>query len=93
MDSIIGRRGSLCAILSQVEAVADTNTTVLITGETGTGKEVIARAIHDRGRPKDRTFVKLNCAAIPTGLLESELLGTKRARSPEPLRKKSGDWI
>ena len=90
MDSIIGRRGSLCAILSQVEAVADTNTTVLITGETGTGKAVIARAIHDRGRPKDRTFVKLNCAAIPTGLLESELFGHEKGAFTGAITQKIG---
>jgi formate hydrogenlyase transcriptional activator len=78
LDTIVGRRGSLRAILSQVEAVAGTNTTVLITGETGTGKEVIARAIHDLSPRRNRNLVKVNCAAMPAGLLESELFGHER---------------
>jgi formate hydrogenlyase transcriptional activator len=60
------------------DTVAPTDSTVLPMGETGTGKDLIARAIHDRGRRKDPTFVKLNCAAIPTGLLESELFGHEK---------------
>jgi formate hydrogenlyase transcriptional activator len=78
MDAIVGRRGSLRSILSQVEAVAGTNTTVLITGETGTGKEVIARAIHELSPRRKRNLVKVNCAAMPAGLLESELFGHER---------------
>src|SRR2546430_9337839 len=78
LDAIVGRRGSLRAILSQVEAVAPTNATVLITGETGTGKEVIARAIHELSPRRSRNLVKLNCAAMPSGLLESELFGHER---------------
>src|SRR3989454_1029143 len=78
LDTIVGRRGSLRHILSQVEAVADTNTTVLITGETGTGKEVIARAIHELSPRRSRNLIKVNCAAIPAGLLESELFGHER---------------
>jgi formate hydrogenlyase transcriptional activator len=78
LDTIVGRRGSLRAILSQVEAVAGTNTTVLITGETGTGKEVIARAIHELSPRRHRNLVKVNCAAMPAGLLESELFGHER---------------
>jgi formate hydrogenlyase transcriptional activator len=78
METIVGRRGSLRSILGLVEAVAPTNTTVLIAGETGTGKEVIARAIHECSPRRTRSLVKVNCAAIPTGLLESELFGHER---------------
>ena len=78
LETIVGRRGSLRSILSQVDAVAGTNTTVLITGETGTGKEVIARAIHELSPRRNRSLVKVNCAAIPAGLLESELFGHER---------------
>jgi formate hydrogenlyase transcriptional activator len=78
LDRIVGRRGSLRPILNQVEAVAATNTTVLITGETGTGKEVIARAIHELSPRQNRNLVKVNCAAMPVGLLESELFGHER---------------
>ena len=78
LDTIVGRRGSLRSVLSQVDAVASTNTTVLITGETGTGKEVIARAIHELSPRRNRNLVKVNCAAMPAGLLESELFGHER---------------
>jgi formate hydrogenlyase transcriptional activator len=78
LDTIVGRRGSLRSILKQLEAVAGTNTTVLISGETGTGKEVIARAIHELSPRRNRNLVKLNCAAMPAGLLESELFGHER---------------
>src|ERR1700739_3109239 len=78
MDAIVGHRGSLREILSQVEAVAGTNTTVLISGETGTGKEVIARAIHEFSPRRKRNLVKVNCAAMPAGLLESELFAHER---------------
>jgi formate hydrogenlyase transcriptional activator len=77
-DEIVGESTSLRAILKQVETVAPTDSTVLITGETGTGKELIARAIHNLSPRRERTFVKVNCAAIPTGLLESELFGHER---------------
>jgi formate hydrogenlyase transcriptional activator len=78
LDGIVGRRGGLRSILAQVEAVAPTNATILITGETGTGKEVIARAIHELSPRRNRNLVKVNCAAMPAGLLESELFGHER---------------
>jgi formate hydrogenlyase transcriptional activator len=77
-DEIVGEGSSLRAVLKQVETVAPTDSTVLVTGETGTGKELIARAIHHLSPRRERTFVKVNCAAIPTGLLESELFGHER---------------
>jgi formate hydrogenlyase transcriptional activator len=77
-DQIVGTSAALRRALRQVETVALTESTVLVYGETGTGKELIARAIHDRSRRRGRAFVKLNCAAIPTGLLESELFGHER---------------
>jgi formate hydrogenlyase transcriptional activator len=77
-EDIIGRSAALRRVLKQVETVAPTEATVLILGETGTGKELIARAIHNLSGREDRTFVRLNCAAIPTGLLESELFGHER---------------
>src|SRR5258708_30651647 len=80
LDTIVGRRGSLRHILSQVEAVAYTNTTVLITGETGTGKEVIARAIHELSLRRNRNLVKVNCAAMPAGRSEERRVG-KECRS------------
>ncbi len=72
---IVGRNPELRRVLSQVEMVAPTNSTVLILGETGTGKELIARAIHDRSPRRERPLVKVNCAAISAGLVESELFG------------------
>ena len=78
VDSIVGRHGGLRSILAQVEAAAPTNATILITGETGTGKEVIARAIHELSPRRNRNLVKVNCAAMPAGLLESELFGHER---------------
>jgi formate hydrogenlyase transcriptional activator len=78
LETIVGRHGGLRSILSEVEAVAPTNATVLITGETGTGKEVIAQAIHELSPRRSRNLVKVNCAAMPAGLLESELFGHER---------------
>jgi formate hydrogenlyase transcriptional activator len=77
-EEIIGQSRALKAILKQVETVAPTDSTVLVYGETGTGKELLARAIHDLSSRRKDTFVKLNCAAIPTGLLESEMFGHER---------------
>lgn len=77
-EQIIGHSAALKHVLGLVETVAPTDSTVLLLGETGTGKELIARAIHDRSRRKERSLVKLNCAAIPTGLLESELFGHEK---------------
>jgi formate hydrogenlyase transcriptional activator len=75
---ILGESVALRRTLGQVEKVAPTDSTVLVYGETGTGKELIARAIHDRNSRRSNAFVKLNCAAIPTGLLESELFGHEK---------------
>jgi len=75
---IIGQSAAVRRMLKSVEMVAGFNSTVLIRGETGTGKELIARAIHDSSSRRDRTFVKLNCAAVPAGLVESELFGHER---------------
>jgi formate hydrogenlyase transcriptional activator len=75
---IIGKSPALRKVLQRVEIVAPTDSTVLIYGETGTGKELIARAIHDLSPRRAKPFVKLNCAAIPTGLLESELFGHEK---------------
>ncbi len=77
-DEIVGRSEALRRVLRQVETVAPTDSTVLIHGETGSGKELVARAIHERSARAGRTFVKLNCAAIPSGLLESELFGHQK---------------
>ena len=77
-EEIIGTSSELHRILKLVETVAPTESTVLIYGETGTGKELIARAIHNLSPRRDKTFVRLNCAAIPTGLLESELFGHEK---------------
>lgn len=77
-EEIIGTSEGLRRVLTQIETVAPTDSTVLIYGETGTGKELIARAVHNLSSRKENAFVKLNCAAIPTGLLESEMFGHER---------------
>jgi formate hydrogenlyase transcriptional activator len=87
---VVGESGALRRVLKQVETVAATGSTVLIRGETGTGKELIARALHDLSPRRDRTFVKLNCAAIPTGLLESELFGHERGAFTGAISQKIG---
>src|SRR5215471_13201084 len=77
-SDIISTSAALRRVLHEVETVAPTDATVLLLGETGTGKDVLARAIHRRSRRSAQAFVKLNCAAIPTGLLESELFGHEK---------------
>jgi formate hydrogenlyase transcriptional activator len=89
-EGIVGQSSALRHVLQLVETVAPSNSTVLLLGETGTGKELIARAIHDRSRRNGRTFVKLNCAAIPTGLLESELFGHERGAFTGAISQKVG---
>src|SRR5579871_1290677 len=89
-ENIVGNSPTLKHVLELVETVAPNDSTVLLLGETGTGKELIARAIHDRSRRKDRTFVKLNCAAIPTGLLESELFGHEKGAFTGAIAQKVG---
>ena len=87
---IVGESAALRRVLKEVETVAPTGSTVLIRGETGTGKELIARALHELSPRRDRTFVKLNCAAIPTGLLESELFGHERGAFTGAISQKVG---
>src|SRR5215472_15197446 len=77
-EGIVGQSSALRQVLQLVETVSTSDSTVLLLGETGTGKELIARALYLRSHRKSRTFVKLNCAAIPTGLLESELFGHEK---------------
>jgi formate hydrogenlyase transcriptional activator len=89
-EGIVGQSSALRHVLNLVETVAPSDSTVLLLGETGTGKELIARAIHDRSRRKERTFVKLNCAAIPSGLLESELFGHERGAFTGAIAPKLG---
>src|SRR6476646_7555669 len=89
-ENIVGNSPALKHVLELVETVAPNDSTVPVLGETGTGKELVARAIHDRSRRKDRTFVKLNCAAIPTGLLESELFGHEKGAFTGAISQKVG---
>jgi formate hydrogenlyase transcriptional activator len=89
-DEIVGESAALRRVLKEVETVARTDSTVLIRGETGTGKELIARALHQLSPRRDRTFVKINCAAIPTGLLESELFGHEKGAFTGAITQKVG---
>jgi formate hydrogenlyase transcriptional activator len=89
-DDIVGNSPTLKRVLDYAAIVADTDSTVLITGETGTGKERIARLIHSMSRRHDRNFIKLNCAAIPMGLLESELFGHEKGAFTGAVSQKLG---
>jgi formate hydrogenlyase transcriptional activator len=89
-DDIVGESSGLRNVLRQIETVAPTNATVLIQGETGTGKELLARAIHRLSPRSERTFIKLNCAAIPSGLLESELFGHEKGAFTGAIARKIG---
>jgi PAS domain S-box-containing protein len=89
-EEIIGSSAGLRGALAQVKRVAPTDSTVLIQGETGTGKELIARALHSNSRRKDRPLIKLNCAALPAGLIESELFGHEKGAFTGALEKRVG---
>ncbi len=89
-EEIVGESSALKRALAQVELAAPAGTTVLLLGETGTGKELFARAIHNLSTRRDRTFVKVNCAAIPAGLLESELFGHERGAFTGAISQKIG---
>jgi formate hydrogenlyase transcriptional activator len=89
-EGIVGQSAALRHVLKLVETVASSDSTVLLLGETGTGKELIARAIHERSQRSERILVKLNCAAIPTGLLESELFGHERGAFTGAIAQKIG---
>ena len=89
-EDIIGKSASFQSVLEQVSIVAPTDSTVLLHGETGTGKELIARAIHNLSSRRNRTFVRMNCAAIPSGLLESELFGHEKGAFTGALIQKKG---
>ena len=89
-EGIVGRSPALQRVLREVEVVAPTDSGVLIQGETGTGKELIAQAIHNRSARRDRPFIKVNCAAIPSGLLESELFGHEKGAFTGAIMRKPG---
>lgn len=87
---LVGKSDPLRRVMAQIEAVAATSTTVLITGETGTGKEVVARAIHESSQRSSKPFVRLNCAALPSGLVESELFGHERGAFTGAIQRHQG---
>jgi formate hydrogenlyase transcriptional activator len=89
-EEIVGKSAALRRVLDQIAIVAPTGSTVLLHGETGTGKELFARAIHNRSPRRERTFVRLNCAAIPSGLVESELFGHEKGAFTGALIQKRG---
>jgi formate hydrogenlyase transcriptional activator len=87
---VVGSSRAILGVLAGVRKVADTDSTVLVTGETGTGKEMIVRAIHDLSRRKDKILVKVNCAALPAGVIESELFGHEKGAFTGALSRKLG---
>jgi formate hydrogenlyase transcriptional activator len=89
-EDLVGKSPALRKVLDQIEIVAPTGSTVLLRGETGTGKELIARAVHSLSPRRDRTFVRLNCSAIPSGLVESELFGHEKGAFTGALIQKRG---
>ncbi len=89
-EEIVGRSQALTEVLDNVRRVAATDATVLITGETGTGKELIARAVHSSSRRKDKPLIKINCAALPAGLVESELFGHEKGAFTGALARRVG---
>src|SRR5256886_7196904 len=89
-EEIVGSSEGLRQVLAQVAKVAPTDSTVLILGETGTGKELIARAIHKRSRRASRAFIRVNCAAIPTSLIASELFGHEKGAFTGALQRRLG---
>src|SRR5580704_6812902 len=89
---IVGKSNSLRRVLDDIAMVAPADSTVLIHGETGTGKELVARAVHDLSARKANTFVRLNCAAIPNGLLETELFGHEKGAFTGADRRRIGKF-
>lgn len=89
-EDIVGKSAAVQKVLQQVAIVAPTNSTVLLHGETGTGKELVARAIHNLSSRRERAFVRMNCAAIPSGLLESELFGHEKGAFTGALMQRKG---
>jgi len=89
-EGIVGRSAALQQVLREVEVVAPTDAGVMIQGETGTGKELIAQAIHNRSTRRNQAFIKVNCAAIPSGLLESELFGHEKGAFTGAIMRKPG---
>ena len=89
-EDIVGKSAALLKVLQQVAIVAPTDSTVLLHGETGTGKELIARAIHNLSSRRERAYVRMNCAAIPSGLLESELFGHEKGAFTGALIQRKG---
>ncbi|HMD08515.1 MAG TPA: sigma-54 factor interaction domain-containing protein, partial [Candidatus Acidoferrum sp.] len=89
-EGIVGKSAAIQKVLEQVSIVAPTDASVLLYGETGTGKELIARAIHNLSSRRARSYVRMNCAAIPSGLLESELFGHERGAFTGALMQRKG---